>query len=243
MKIFFIDETSRQKDTQLKREYFVLCGLMIDSEDLTKIDSELDDIKNLYKLSNFKETRKTGLNEKVKLEITNKIVEILREHKAEVRAIYLGEYTMSKEREISDTYFGALDFLIERLFLSLKNQNSSGMIIMDSMNHKTEMSLKKKYFKHIKENGQVWITSNKIDPYKKRICPWLIFSDDETNSFIQVVDLIAVALNSAIWTSISSDDFSVSKLPDRNKFLKAYWPLFVRSPQGNIGGWGIKIWN
>ncbi|HAW59229.1 MAG TPA: hypothetical protein DCX03_09520, partial [Bacteroidales bacterium] len=108
---------------------------------------------------------------------------------------------------------------------------------------RNEAILKKKYFQHIKENGQIWITSSKVDPYKNRICPWLIFSEDNYNTFLQATDLIASSLNSAIWESISSDNFSLSKLPEKNKFLKIYWPLFVRSPNGTVSGWGIEIWN
>lgn len=243
MKLFFIDETDRQRDTQLKRTYFVLCGLMIDSEDLIKADTEFDDIKNQHNLKNLKDTRKKGLSKKERLEITNKVFGVLKKYKAEVRAIYLGEYTMKAEREISDTYFGALDFLIERLFLTLKKKDSSGLIVMDNLNKKTEAILKKKYFQHIREGGQVWITSGRVDPYKNRICPWLIFSEDDCNTFLQVTDLIAASLNSAIWESIGSDNFSLAKLPEKNKFLDIYWPLFVRSPKGTVGGWGIKIWN
>lgn len=243
MKIFFIDETDKQRDGQRSRAYFVLCGLIIDAEDLIQVDDELEEVKEQYHINSLKAARKGRLNKSEKIEITKKVLSILKKFKVEVRAVYLGEYTMKTERQISDTYFGALNFLIERFFLSVKGDGTTGLIVMDNLNHKTEAELRKKFFKHIKNESQVWATSKKVDPYKKRICSWLIFSDDDSNVFLQATDLIAASLNSAIWNSINSDDFNVEKLPEKNEYLDIYWPLFAKSSSGKVSGWGIKIWN
>ncbi|MDD5638560.1 MAG: DUF3800 domain-containing protein [Candidatus Pacebacteria bacterium] len=243
MKIFFIDETDRQKDGQRARAYFVLCGLIIDADDLIKVDSELEDIKKQHHINSLKVARKARLNKSEKLEITNEIFSILKKYNIEVRAVYLGELTMRSERKVSDTYLGALDFLVERLFLSLKKNNTTGLIVMDNLNHKTEAKLKKKFFKYIQNESQIWVVSGKKDPYKSRVCSWLLFSDDDTNTFLQVTDLIASSLNSAIWNAISDNDFDVEKLSGKNEYLKVYWPLFAKSSTGKVSGWGVKIWN
>jgi len=243
MKIFFIDETSRQKDNQHARAYFVLCGLIIDADDLIKANSELEEIKEQHHINSLKAARKDKLNKSEKLKITNEIFSILKKYNVEVRAVYLGELTMRSERKVSDTYFGAIDFLVERLFLSLKRDNTTGLVVMDNLNHKTEAELKRKFFKYIQNESQTWVASGKKDPYKSRVCSWLLFSDDDTNTFLQATDLIASSLNSAIWNAISDNDFDVEKLSEKNEYLKVYWPLFAKSPTGKVSGWGVKIWN
>ncbi len=243
MKIFFIDETDRQRSGQRGRAYFVLCGLIIEIDKIIKAGSELEKILVQHHIDSLKAARKNRLNKSDKIKITEDIFAILKRCGVEVRAVYLGELTMSLERKISDTYFGALDFLIERFFLSLKKDKEGGLVIMDSLNSKTEAELRRKFFKHIQNEGQTWVMSGKKDPYKNRIYPWLLFSDDDTNIFLQATDLIASSLNSSIWNSISNDVFSVEELPQKNEFLKIYWPLFAKSLAGKVNGWGVKIWN
>lgn len=243
MKVFFIDETSRQKNGQTTPAYFVLCGLIIDADDLIKISGKLEKIREEYHINSLKMARKAGLKRDKKIKMANKICLVLKKYSVEVRAVYIGQLTMKIERRISNTYFGALDFLVERFFLSLKRDKTTGLVIMDNLNHKTEAELRRKFFRHIQSESQIWVKSGKKNPYKNRVCSWLLFSDDDTNPFLQVTDLIAVSLNSAIYKSISNDDFDVEKLPEKNEYLKIYWSLFAKSLTGKVKGWGVKIWN
>lgn len=243
MKVFIIDETDRQRDREKNKAYFVLCGLIIDADDIVKTSDELGDILDKHHIKTLKTARKGGLSKAQRNEITEEVFSVLKKYNVEARAIYLGEYTMRTKREVSDTYLGALDFLIERYFLSLKRDNTTGLVVMDNLSHKTESELRKKFYKHIKNEGQTWITSNKTDPYKRKICAWLLFSNDDDNVLLQATDLIAASLNGAIWKSISDDDFKVEELPQKNEFLDTYWPLFAKSASGKVSGWGVKIWN
>ncbi len=231
------------KDGQRGRAYFVLCGLIFDANDLIKAATELEKIGERHTISTLKSARKNKLNQTQKLKITEEIFSVLKKYKVEARAVYLGEYSMKSERKISDTYLGALDFLIERFFLSLKKNDETGLVVMDNLDHKTEANLTKKFFKHIQNDSQSWVTSDKKDPYKNRLCSWLIFSNDDTNSLLQATDLVATSLNSAIWIGVSNKDLDVEKLAEKNAYLKIYWPLFAKSLTGKVSGWGLKIWN
>lgn len=244
MKAFFIDETDRQRDTHKARAYFVLCGIVVDTDNLISIDKELQDILSAHNIISLKAARKDHLSKADKLCITKEVFDVLTKYKAEVRAAFLGELTMRTKRRVSDTYLGALDFLLERYFLLLKAEGTTGMVVMDSLNRATENELKTKYSKHIHTEGQVWIRQpHKVDPYRDRICPWLIFSEDNNNLVLQATDLIAASLNSSIWNCPDRSAIDVNTLPNRNEYLEIYWPLFAHSSKGRVDGWGVKIWN
>lgn len=242
MKIFFIDETDKQRDSDKLRAYFVLCGLILDSEDLIKIGDELGKILEENNIKSLKSARKERIDKEKKYEITRGVFSILKKYNAEVRATYFGERIMKSNQEISDTYFGALDFLLERFFLTLKKENSTGLVVMDNINHKTEAILKKKFYKFISNEYQSWFESWTKDPYRKRICPYLLFSDDDKNILLQATDLIAASLNNAIWNN-GSKDLNIENLYKQSEYLNIYWPLFAKSSTGKISGWGIKIWD
>lgn len=243
MKILFIDETDRQKGNQHNRAYFVLCGLIIEVSTMFKASSELEGLLVKYHMNSLKEARKNKLDKSEKVKITKDVFKILKKYDSGVRAIYLGDLTMKLEQKISNTYLESLGFLIERFFLSLNRDRESGLVIMDSLNPKTEADLRKKFYKQIQNGYQMWSKSEKKNPFKSRIFPWLLFSDDDTNVFLQVTDLIAASLNSSIWNSINGGILEVEKLPQKNEYLRIYWPLFIKSPTGKVDGWGVKIWN
>lgn len=244
MKILLIDETDKQRDSSKARAYFVLCGMVVGGDDMVKISNELEDILDKYKIATLKTARKGGLTISKKLIITTSVFKILSKYHVEIRAAFLGEYTMRTKRKVSDTYLGALDFILERYFLSLKSCGESGLVVMDNLDRPTENELKKKYCRHIRTEGQVWVSApNKKDPYKNKICSWLLFSEDDNNLLLQATDLIAASLNNAIGNSISKNALDVEKLPSENAYLQIYWPLFAKSPKGKVSGWGVKLWN
>ena len=243
MKVFLIDETSRQKTGTKGHSYFVLCGLILNADHLIKLAAELEVIAEYYKIQTLKGSRTSKFTASKKLEMTEKIFSSLSKYEVEARAIYLSEKTVRAADKYIDTYLGALDFLIERFFLSLKSEDGPGLIIMDSLNPKTEADLRKIFYTHIKNTSQSWVMSDKKHPYKDKICTWLLFSDDETNPMLQATDLIAASLNSAIWSCQGDKFVDVEKLPEKNDYLKIYWPLFAKSNMGKVSGWGVKIWD
>lgn len=243
MKLLFIDETDKQKSKN-KKYYFVLCGLVVNGDSLISLTKELNNICESYKLKSLKDTRKRNLKTDIKIEITKRIHEVLKEVKAEARSAFLGNITLEGIRKVNDIYFGALTFLVERYFLSLKASEETGVIIFDSVDKKLENHLRKKFFNYISNEKLVWAMSGRVEgAYKDRIYPSLLFSNDEHSIILQATDLIATCLNSAIWKDFQKGEgIDIENLYKKNEYLKIYWPLFAKSSAGKVNGWGIKVW-
>lgn len=242
MKLLFIDETDRQKSKN-KKYYFVLCGLVVNGDNLISLAKELNNICESYKLKSLKDTRKRNLKKDIKIEITKRVYKVLKEGKVEARSTFLGNITLESIRKVNDIYFGALTFLVERYFLSLKASDETGVIIFDSVDKKLENQLRKRFFDYIASEKLIWAVSGRIEgDYKDRIYSSLLFSNDEHSIILQATDLIANCLNSAIWKDFEKGAIDIENLYKNNEYLKIYWPLFVKSPAGKINGWGIKVW-
>ncbi|MDD5318633.1 MAG: DUF3800 domain-containing protein [Candidatus Pacebacteria bacterium] len=240
MKLLFVDETDRQATTA-SRKFFCICGLLIDAENLIDITKKLEEIKNHYNLSNLKDARKSNLDEATRIEITSKIFDCLTKYKADVMGVVLGDTSLSYKLPLEDIYSGAMSFLLERYAIILKKQNTTGMVIFDTVDA-IENKLRGKFFDHVQKE-EVNMFGNKVCAIKDHVSPSLLFADDKHSVLIQAIDLIAVSLNSALvntWEPKSP--VSVENLPQSNKFLNIYWPLFARSPRNRVDGWGVKIW-
>jgi len=241
MRTFFIDETERQKQTSGNYQ-FSLCGLIVDNENIVKLSNEIENIKTKYKISNLKESRKSGWDEPRRIAITEELITVLAANGATVRASILGEIALRDVREISENYFGAFVFLLERFFITLAMEDDFGMIIFDSMNETLQSKLRKELFDFISKEELIMRGASK-GSFKDRIFPAVLFSKDEYNNILQASDLIANCLVSAVWHYRKSEAiFDVERITDKNPFLKIYWPLFVKNSSGNVNGWGIKIW-
>lgn len=86
--------------------------------------------------------------------------------------------------------------------------------------------------------------SRRVSKNLPRIFPSLLFSNDEYSNILQIVDLIGVSLNSALFNQLNKNPtINVNNLPNYNKYLEIYWPLFEFNPRnGSVNGWGLKIW-
>ena len=242
MKLLFIDETDKQRGRN-KKYFFVLCGLIVNGGSLISLTKNLSSICESYKIKSLKDARKSNLRKDKKIEITKRIYEALREAKAEARSAFIGNITLGNVKKINDVYFGALTFLVERYFLSLKTSEETGVIIFDSVDKKLENQLRKKFFDYISREKLIWAVSRRVEgDYKDRIYPSLLFSNDEHSLILQATDLIANCLNSAIWRDFQKGAIDIENLYQKNEYLQIYWPLFVKNPAGKISGWGIKIW-
>jgi len=247
MRLFFIDETDRQEGAQ--GPFFCICSLAIGGENLLIASNELEDIKVKYSLSNLKDARKTGLPEATRLALTKEIYDCLSKYNVKVRATIIGDFTLSKHPPKEDSYMGAISFLIERFVLSLKDDKETGIIVFDSVEEKLQKKLREQFYEHIRNEkltmfSRYTLTTKILGQYRDYLYPSILFSDDRHSILIQAVDLMATSLNSAIVNVLKVEKFiKIPDLPQNNPFLGIYWPLFMRSPGGEVAGWGIKVWN
>lgn len=243
MRLLFVDETDRQATTE-NPDFFCICGLSIDG-DVIEVCRELEKIKSDYNLSSLKDSRKTRLDESVRLEIAEKIKESLVKHEAHIIGIILGSDSLSSKLPKEDIYMGAMQFLMERftLFLTKTENKELGLVIFDCIGEKIERKLRKRFYEYINSREVTMMGTHKAF-FKDYIYPSILFADDDQNILIQAVDLIAVSLNSAVAnTTTIGSPINFLKLQTGNKFLSIYLPLFAKSPKGEVEGWGIKIWN
>lgn len=243
MKIVFVDETDRQADAT-HRTFFCICGLIVDDSKVISLTAALETIKAKYGLANLKDCRKNGLDESTRIAITSEIFACLNDNGAKIIGVILGDFSLSAKLPKEDIYMGAISFLIERVVLSLIKEGGNGVVVFDSMEKSLEKELRKRFYDYV-NTGVIQMTW-KAEPegaIKDHILSTLMFSDDDQSPLIQAVDLVAVSLNSAIANTYSpKKPIVVNDLPNANKFLKIYWPLFVRDSKGKVEGWGIKVW-
>ena len=241
MRFLLVDETDRQES--INGPFFCLCSISIDEQFLIPSSQALEKINRKYNFSNLKQLRKSGIDEDNRLRVTREIYECLKKYDVVVRAVVIGEYSLSRKLPKDTIYMGALSFLLERFALSLHEEKGSGMVIFDSMDRNIENGIRGQFYKHVLEDS-IEFASKHVADFRDLIYPCILFSDDNHNTLIQAVDLIATSLNNSIFNSYKKNSFiTISDLPQYNKFLEIYWPLFMTSPGGKVNGWGVKLWN
>lgn len=257
MKILFIDETEKQKANQGKN-FFILVGMMVNSDKILKLHNDLKSIIDNYNLENFKLLRKEkSITKETKIKITSEIVNILSKENIIILASILGDISLNEIKEISQKYIKGIKFLIERFFIELGRINDVGLLVMDTISRKASIKIRdelyeflsKEKLKILKQNykeGRIrWLTKIiEKGSYKERIFPELYFSDDKYNNILGVTDLIAACLQKAFNKAydIHKERIDLEKLYEFNNYLKVYWSLFKRDEKGKVRGWGIKLW-
>lgn len=240
MKFIFMDESEKQR--KKNKYFFVLCGLIIDEENLFLIEEKVKNLKTNYNLVNLKELKSEKIEKQIKLKISEEIFNLLSENKSVVLSTILGSITLQDIKNIENNYFTALTFMIERFFLRLIKEKEKGMIIHDSIEKKAENALRKKLHKFI-TSEELLMGIKSRGKFISSIYPSVFFSNDEHCEILQITDLIATALSSAVWKCFeNTSNISTEQLPEYNNYLRIYWPLFDRSSEGKVDGWGIKIW-
>lgn len=240
MKFLFIDESDKQKKEN--KYFFALVGLMINNDNLFLVEQNLRILKEKYKLSNFKELRNKKSKDD-KLRCTKEVSLLLQQNNVKVISAVLGCIALKSTRDISNSYFDAITFLLERYFIHLKKENKNGIIIHDAIEKSAASNLRNRLHNFIlKEEMTMYGRSKGL--FKDKIYPSLFFSDDNHCELLQITDLIGTSLNSSLWQNFSKlSIFDVESLPENNVYLKEYWSLFVKNPLNNqINGWGIKGW-
>jgi len=239
MKIIFVDESYKQTG-RYNRYYFILCGLIIDSNNILGIEHELALVSQKYKFANFKELRKS--NEETKLAVSEEIFKILNKYGSRIIASCIGSTTLEKAKAQADRYEWGLSFLIERFYLYLDKNKDNGLVIFDSIDKSTEKEIRKWFYNEVLTYDVEMFDTPKgklID----RIYPAILFSDDKYTNILQAIDLIGWSLNSAIWHAIQDRSiWTINSLYIKNPFLEIYWPLFL-SGGSRVEGYGIKWWS
>ncbi len=170
----------------------------------------------------------------------------------------MGKTTLEALSPINLRYMETLRFIVERFNIHLTKENKLGIIIHDSVGN-VENRFKRDFYKFVLNEEQT-IHGVKKGKYRERIYPSIFFSEDEHSEILQICDIIARCLQNAIWEHLyeikvfnpskvpvfkeeNKIFINYDKLPDYNKYLKVYWPLFVKSPGNNsVDRWSIKFW-
>jgi len=256
-KFLFLDESeiSRAKNGW---NYFMICGLIVGSAELINLEKFLINICEETKINRLKDLRKSRtikIKKEEKINITVKISDFLEKISSRILVAILGDYSL-KELEITknkngknvEKYFECLRFIIERFFLDLKESSSNGLIVFESFSKKEENNLQKKLYNFILNGELQWIYSIGKARYIRTegkfadcIYPVVIFLPGKSCKILEIPDLIAGAVNDALRNS-NIEDLNIEMLPEKSPYLKHYWKLFRKNPEGKVRGWGLKIW-
>ncbi len=242
MKIMFIDES--KKVYLKKRKFFLLLGIVVDSEKMFKLESDLNNLRQEFNLDNFNKLKTNNLDLNTKKEICRRFKEILKNSNSFVLSIILGPIMMQKVRNFEDCYLEAIGFMIDRFFLNLNMSKDFGWIVHDTIEG-SEKKFRDGFKNYVKT--QIFSLPKWKSGYliSDRIHPCLSFFDDNECQLLQCSDLVALSVNNAIWKKIEDlmkHDLNINKLNEENEFLDIYWDLFPRNKNGEVNGAGIKIW-
>lgn len=242
MKLLFIDESKRQQNRNNKL-FFIQVGVMVDKDSLLTIEKGIEVIKQEYNLNGLKGLR-GRIPRETKLEVTQKLCTLLSENNVKILSSVLGNVAMRSYRRIEDSYCDAISFIVERFFINLNQEGKTGLMIHDQIDGDVERNLKREMHKVISTEN--FRCRSRDIPYINRIYPSMVFSNEDHSNLLQVTDLIATSLQSAIWQTRNEDETEISFNPNQlyelNEYLNAYWPLFVKDGRDNVNGYGIKVW-
>ncbi len=244
----FIDESDKQKSSENSNElFFSLTGVIIDSDNLISLENDIFDfkseLKEKYQLESLKELRRTlKIRKEDKLQATKKIVSILTKHNLKVISIVISHpERKTSKKAVADNYLSAISFIVERFYLHIKKQKTTGIIIHDSLSDsKVEKLVSDSYNKNILTKC---FFDEKSKLFKKKIYPLLFFANDVHSNLLQVSDLISSSMINAYYEYLKTDNKKINEICDCNIYLKEYWDLYEKNPKnGEVDGWGIKIW-
>jgi len=259
MNFCFVDESDGciERENKIKVHYSILAGILIHSDCLFDLSSKLNGFKERYKIINFKELRKDREQKfSNKGYIIKELVDILNDDN--VKTLSVIEVLNPKQRYCDymreKMYYDAVSFLAERATLHCFYKKEKWFFIADSVSYKDDLlkELKEKIKKEITEEGKTFSLA-----IKDYLFETPFFVKDELSNFVQIADLIASAINGA-WKDylnkylnnyglkLVNDNATMRKGVDSlnsSKYLKPFWSLFLKSADGKIDGWGLKIWN
>ena len=238
MKLLFVDESDGFRKSI--RTHFVLAGVIVDSEELFSFESVITKFrkrflngKSLKVLRSYK-----AFEHSEKLELTKALCKRISRFDISFIASISGSRSSRNEKKAS--YVGCLSFLIERFFFYLVENNSNGIIILDTLatGHQNYI---RKHIQHIIANGR-----KREGKYNERIFKNVFFGNDDYTNAIQLADLLCAAINSALQRYLENCEESKlmgneDMLVCYNSFLPLFWSHFRRF-NGSVSGGGIKFW-
>jgi hypothetical protein len=255
----FVDESDKdiERQDKLKVHYFILAGVLIHSDSLFDLSFKLEEFKERYNIENFKDTRKDkGQKFKNNEDLIKELIETLDKYSVKMLSIIevLNPKQKYDESVREKMYYDAVSFLAERVTLHCFHKKEKWLFIADSVSYKDDLlkELKVKIKEEIREKGRAFSL-----PIKDYLFETPFFVKDELSNFVQIADLVASAVNGAWKDYLDTylDNYGMDFVNNNatlrkdvddlinSKFLKLFWPLFLKSPDGKIGGWGLKIWN
>ena len=252
MRIMFLDESDVDPNKpNINIRFFLMTGLIVDSNLIVDLDNELQNLKEKFQLDNFKELRENKLNNSEKnLLVNNEVSNLLEKYGCKVISALIGSKYLKTLKMTPDDSNGYLylkysqtyDFIIERFLLNLRNWKEKGLIIVDKLaSGKIEKPLQKDFFDRVLK-GNLEMYGKFLGRYSEYILKSLLFLDDKYSNILQATDLICYAFRNR-WYDLERGkikDFWTNE--NKEDLLKVYWKLLVSSPQGKINGYGLKIW-
>lgn len=235
MKLLFLDESETHK------QFFLISGLLIDSKNLLKLNSELNTYRDSLGVKNFKHIRKDIKYKREKnIEVSKKIYKLLNLFDSKILCTILGN-TTTLATTSDKRYLAALSFLMERFALQIRPEQ--GMVLFDQMGSSLQGNIEHDFNKMIQEESLV-MKGKSLGMLNDYIYPSISFVNDDFHSIIQVADLISTSFSLGIRKSIEQTTYiSINKLREYSPYLDIYWPLVVKSWEGKADGWGVKLWN
>lgn len=245
MKTIFIDESS------MENKFFLLCGIIVDNNDLVSLNNDILNFKFKYGLSHLKELRKP-MHKKDKLFLIKEIAGILKLYDVKVISVILGDNTLNDinnfyngKRKEAKIRYEPLKLIIERFCKHLERTRSTGQVVFDSLDRETKKLLTMEFNLFITQKRSQIAFRDKYD-FEKSIFSAMLFSNDNHDTILQIADLIGFALRKAF--EIALNEKSFNKLnPETLRlnldYLGIYWPLFEKNVHGYVKGYGIKLWN
>lgn len=233
--------------SQNGKKFLVLTGCIFKETDIQNVETQLREIKQKYYQdpdvgikSNFlryanpdlSESSPLKLNSREKYnELEKKVTEFLNSIPTNLYSVVIDKESYWQQYPAQNPYDIAYVFLFERFQKYLATQKSLGICIIDPREGQVEKhfmgnELTRIHNKMRWEDGAVW----KKCP---NIIEKLLFSQSDTTIGIQIADLYC---------------YPIYHMFEYNKTKGNYWRFdelsyskLVKSPQGNIDGWGLKF--
>lgn len=235
----YIDESQTKEGT-----YLCILGLCLNQTEIISLKEDIDSVLEEYGIKkqdrNLKRLRKNLLpfnkfSEQKKYELSEKIYDKLKKR----GAVLIASIVDKTERGFSSSLEAGIYFIVERFYYLLKPL-AEGFLFCDTPPENTKKYRNK--IIEIVEEGKEY----RGEYFRNHIYPTVYFSDDESDTMIQLADLIAYNLSSYITKCIK--DIPLAELSEIFDFdspsLEGVYFKFIRglfrTRSGKINGNGIK---
>lgn len=246
--LLYIDESYDKKS-----KYIIMAGFGIPCSNWKMINDKIRKIKLDYfedmnvnlrkvrrkKYDEYKHWEK--LSEEEKEKFNEEFYNLICSQENVILASIINKKEMKKKNKELFFYL-PYGFIVQRYQYFLSAKKEFGLIIMDQAKNSKEINNLsyahrdflyqgvpvKREDKTFKIKGKEHILKGYKKIALKNICEELIFLDDDENSLLQIVDMIAAAINA---------EYNYGQ----EKWFKKIKSIIRKSPKGEMKGWGIKF--